>query len=76
LPPSEVAIHPGDEGDTQEFYLMVDDAEAFVAEMKKHERKCSALEDLRWGIRTTLTLPSGAKLGVYQPKHARPPEMK
>ena len=72
LPPSEVAVHPGEEGDTQEFYLMVDDAKAFVEEMKALKRECSALEDLRWGIRTTLTLPSGAKLGVYQPKHARP----
>jgi hypothetical protein len=44
--------------------------------MTKHKRKCSALENLRWGMRTILTLPSGAELGVYQPKHARPPEMK
>jgi hypothetical protein len=72
LPPSEVAVHPGEEGDTQEFYLMVDDVAAFAAEMKTHKRKCSALEDLRWGIRTTLQLPSGAQLGVYQPKHDRP----
>jgi len=76
LPPSEVAIHPGDEGETQEFYLMVDDVQGFIAEMKRHSRACSAPEDLRWGIRTTLTLPSGAELGVYQPKHARPPEVK
>jgi hypothetical protein len=25
-----------------------------------------------WGWLTEITLPSGAKLGVYQPKHARP----
>ena len=47
LPSSEVAVHPADEGegDTQEFYLMVDDAKAFVAEMKKHKRKTGKLDD-------------------------------
>jgi hypothetical protein len=72
LPPSEVAIHPGDEGDTQEFYLMVDDAKAFVEEMKKHKRKTSKLVTQRYGIMTSVTLPSGHVLGVYQATHARP----
>jgi hypothetical protein len=72
LPPSEVAIHPGEEGDTQEFYLMVDDAEAFVAEMKKHKRKTGKLVKQPYGIMTSVTLPSGHELGVYQPTHARP----
>jgi hypothetical protein len=72
LPPSEVAIHPGDEGDTQEFYLMVDDAEAFVAEMKKHKRKTAKLTTQPYGVMTSVTLPSGHELGVYQPTHDRP----
>ncbi len=74
LPPSEVAVHPADEGegDTQEFYLMVDDAEAFVAEMKKHKRKTGKLVKQPYGIMTSVILPSGHELGVYQPTHARP----
>ena len=74
LPPSEVAIHPTDEGegDTQEFYLMVDDAEAFVAEMKKHKRKTGKLTKQSYGIMTSVQLPSGHELGVYQPTHERP----
>ena len=72
LPPSEVAIHPGDEGDTQEFYLMVDDAESFVEEMKKHKRKTTKLVRQPYGIMTSVILPSGHELGVYQPTHARP----
>jgi hypothetical protein len=74
LPPSEVAVHPSDEGegDTQEFYLMVDDAEAFVAEMKKHKRKTGKLVKQSYGIMTSVILPSGHELGVYQPTHARP----
>jgi hypothetical protein len=72
LPPSEVAIHPGDEGDEQEFYLMVDDAEAFVTEMKSHGRATAPLTTQPYGIMTSVTLPSGHELAVYQPTHERP----
>jgi len=72
LPPSEVAIHPGEEGEAQEFYFMVDDVKAFIAEMESKGRVCAPLSEQRWGSLTTLALPSGAKVGVYQPKHSRP----
>lgn len=74
LPPSEVAVHPSDEGegDTQEFYLMVDDVKAFVDEMRKHKRKTGKLTTQPYGIMTSVILPSGHELGVYQPTHARP----
>lgn len=75
LPPSEVAIHPGDTGETQEFYLMVDDVKAFIAEMTSLGHACAPLSEQRWGSLTSVTCPSGMKLGVYQPKHARPPGM-
>jgi hypothetical protein len=72
LPPSEVAVHPSDENDLHELYLMCDDVEAFVAEMKKHQVATSPVESQRWGLTTRVTLPGGGKLGVYQPRHARP----
>jgi hypothetical protein len=75
LPPSEVAVHPGDKNDLHEFYLMCDDVKAFIAEMKKHKVACSAAQNLGWGVLTQLTLPGGGKLGVYQPRHARPKSM-
>jgi hypothetical protein len=72
LPPAEIAVHPGDEGNTHELYVMVDDVEAFAAAMKKKKVACDAVSDQRWGMLTSITLPSGGKLGVYQPKHASP----
>ena len=33
---------------------------------------CAPVSDQRWGLLTEVTLPSGAKLGVYEPRHARP----
>ena len=71
LPPSEVAIHPG-ENDEHEFYLMCDDVDAFIAEMKAKNVECGPLHEQPWGRLTQVTLPGGGELGVYQPKHARP----
>ena len=75
LPPSEVAVHPSDKNDVHEFYLMVDDVEAFIGKMNEHKIKCSPVQDEGWGRLTKLTLPGGGKLGVYEPRHARPKAM-
>jgi len=76
LPPAEVAVHPSGKNDVHEFYLMCDDVEAFITEMKKHKLACSPSQNQGWGILTQLTLPGGGKLGVYSPRHARPKAMK
>jgi len=72
LPPSEVAVHPSDKNDVHELYLMCDDIQAFVAEMKKHKVATSPVQNQGWGLITKVTLPGGGKLGVYEPRHARP----
>ena len=63
LPPAEVAVHPSRKNDVHEFYLMCDDIKAFRAQMKK---------SMGWGALTQVTLPGGGRLGVYEPRHARP----
>ena len=75
LPPSEVAVHPSEKNDVHEFYLMCDDVNAFVAQMARHQVVCGPVQDQRYGLFTQLTLPGGGKLGVYQPRHARPRAM-
>lgn len=75
LPPAEVAVHPSDENDVHELYLMCDDIEAFVDTMKMHNVPCDAVMNAGWGLLTHITLPGGGKLGVYQPRHARPEPM-
>ena len=76
LPPSELAFHPSPDVISQEMYLMCDDIHQFVAEMKKHDIECGKISSQAWGLVTELILPSGGKLGVYQPKHERPKPMK
>ena len=75
LPPAEVAVHPSERNDLREFYLMCDEIEEFVAEMKQHGIVCDPVHDEGWGVLTQITLPGGGKLGVYQPRHARPQPM-
>ena len=72
LPPAEVAIHPGEKNDLHEFFLTVDDLEAFVGEMAKKGIECAPARSLGWGILTQVSLPGGGRLGVYQPRHRRP----
>ena len=75
LPRSEVALHPAEENGRHEFYLMCDDVEAFSAEMEKKSVTCGPVQDMGWGLLTQLTLPGGGRLGVYEPRHARPKPM-
>ena len=72
LPPAEVAVHPSEENDVHEFYLMCADIEAFVKAMTAHDISCGPVQDQGWGLLTQVMLPGGGKLGVYQPRHARP----
>jgi hypothetical protein len=72
LPPAEVAVHPSDQNDVHELYLMCDDVNAFVTEMDKHNIVCGPVSDEGWGLLTQMRLPGGGKLGVYQPRHERP----
>ena len=72
LPPAEVAVHPSEENDLHELYLMTDDIYGFVTEMKQRQVPVASPEDQGWGILTHITLPGGGKLGVYAPSHPRP----
>jgi hypothetical protein len=72
LPASEIAIHPAEKSGEHEIYLMVDDVTAFVADMSGRGIQCTPPQDQGWGILTQLTLPGEGRLGIYQPRHARP----
>lgn len=72
LPPAELAVHPGSRNDAHELYLMCDDIEVFIARMTEHKVACSPTQSMGWGVLTKVELPGGGKLGVYQPRHARP----
>jgi hypothetical protein len=72
LPPAELAVHPSSEGQSQELFLMCEDIERFMERMGQAGRACDPAQSLAWGTMTYVTLPSGAKIGVYRPRHATP----
>jgi catechol 2,3-dioxygenase-like lactoylglutathione lyase family enzyme len=69
LPPSEVAVHPTGDSPSHELYLTCDDVRATIHELKEKGVTCSPLHEERWGSITRVTLPSGATIGLYQPRH-------
>ena len=71
-PPAEIAVHPHKLNNIHQLYLMCDDIQAFIAEMQQHNVPCEEVVDAGWGLLTTIIMPGGGKLGVYQPQHARP----
>lgn len=76
LPPAELAFHPAQVNNNQEFYLMCDDIDELVGQMKNLKVECSQIQELSWGLLTKIKLPGGGELGIYQPKHARPEQMR
>jgi hypothetical protein len=80
LPPAEMGVHPGDGKFVQQhaeqsllgavMYLMCDDLRATVSELRAKKVECSETLEAEWGITTTVPLPSGGRVGLYQPKHA------
>ncbi len=46
------------------------------AHSSKRKIACAPVQNLGWGLLTQVTLPGGGKLGVYQPGHARPKQMR
>jgi hypothetical protein len=82
LPPGEAAVHPSNGQFAQRhgghdltgalLYLMCDDLRATVKDLESHKVQCTSISEERWGIKTTIRLPSGGELGLYQPSHASP----
>ncbi len=48
---------------------MCDDLKLTIESLKAKKVKCSPAEEVRWGSLTTISLPGGGKIGLYQPKH-------
>lgn len=73
LPPAEIAVHPTNGPPQHELYLMCDDLQATVAELNARGVGLAAeISEQRWGVTTSLRLPSGARLGLYEPRHPSP----
>ncbi len=69
-PPAELAVHPTEGPPSHELYLMCDDLEATTAELAAQGiEPAEPTVDAGWGLVTSLRLPGGGTVGLYQPRH-------
>jgi hypothetical protein len=73
LPPAELGVHPSDGETTHVLSLMCDDIGATVAELRASGIEIRGEpEDRGYGIVTTMILPGGVAIDLYEPRHASP----
>lgn len=75
LPPGEVAVHPAESVGSQELYLMCDDVNATVEQLAAKGVSCGPVSDQGWGLLTSIRLPGGGELGLYEPRHPKATEL-
>ena len=69
LPPAELGVHPG-ASPSHALSFMCDDIEATVAELRaKGIDIDTEILDAGFGITTTMRLPGGVPVQLYQPRH-------
>jgi len=75
LPPAELGVHPGegptfDNGVRHQVTLMCDDINATIDELRgKGLEIRGEPQNEGWGITTTILLPGGLDLMLYEPRH-------
>lgn len=79
LAPAELALHPGGGSFVQRhgeeqllgavLYLMCDDLATQIRWLKARKVRCTRVMKAEWGSSTTFALPSGGRIGMYQPTH-------
>ena len=79
LPPAEMAVHPGENlRDTNgggeglasgTVYLMCRNLKATMAELTAKGVTCGPVQEARWGAVSSIPLPGGSSLGLYEPHH-------
>ena len=79
MPPAEAAFHPSTGEFSQKHaghdllgahvYLMCDNLRDTVKALETKRVRCTEISEEAWGIKTTIALPSGGEIGLYQPTH-------
>ncbi|HEY1666910.1 MAG TPA: VOC family protein [Trebonia sp.] len=74
LPPAELAVHPADGETRHELYLMCDDIQATLADLRARGVEVAReVSDQGWGLLAAIRLPDGSEFPIYEPRHPLPP---
>jgi len=79
LPPSELAVHPGSGEFVQRhaehsmigsvLYLMCNDLRETMDGLRRKGVTLATVTEAPWGSATSIRLPSGGEIGLYEPSH-------
>jgi catechol 2,3-dioxygenase-like lactoylglutathione lyase family enzyme len=69
MPQLEAAFHDSEKNDQHELFLMCDNLDATLLELKSKKVRVSDITEQRWGKLASFALPGGGKIGLYEPKH-------
>jgi hypothetical protein len=79
LPPAEMGIHPDDSPPTTghagqslatgTVYMLCRDLAETLERLKAKGVSHTELREAEWGVATSIGLPSGGRLGLYEPHH-------
>jgi hypothetical protein len=77
MPPAEMGIHPaetthnnGEGSAVCTLYLMCRDLNRTLTALKAKGVNCGPVQQAGWGTVSTIPLPGGKNLGIYEPRHA------
>jgi catechol 2,3-dioxygenase-like lactoylglutathione lyase family enzyme len=80
LPPAEMGIHPaennltrthaGQDLATGTLYLLCDKLAETLTDLAAKGVDHTELQEAEWGLATSIRLPGGSSLGLYEPRHA------
>ena len=71
LPPTELGVHSHAQNDLHQIYFICDDLDATIANLAGKGVTCGEPQAASWGRSTSVPLPGGGKVGVYEAHHAR-----
>ena len=79
LPPSELAVHPGSGEFVQRhaehsmigsvLYLICNDLRETMDGLRRKGVTLATVTEAPWGSATSIRLPSGGEIGLYEPSH-------
>lgn len=72
LPPAELGVHGGERNDVHELYLICDNLDEEMSRLADQGVECGEVMTASWGRASSIPLPGGGKLGIYEAHHARP----